>query len=307
MIIFSGVLVGSLGWAHPLVYIGLGFGFVLMLAVNFLSERPLREKWRFKLRYDHLLGTAIFSGVVLNLAMYAVTVQVFNFMSRVQSINVILAGIGLAPILLGAVASIWAAKRIEKLEILMAITAALVVVALPALWLSLLQPELSYLALVPALFLVGFGYVTGNSPRLLLLASSVPETLLATGQSIGSATASIGSALAYSFMVSLLEGFGVRAYVQTLEGLGLSEAQIAMRLTTLARVSEEFSVMALSESEIEVLQQIDFWLVKSYTTGLSQAMLVLAAVCLISAAVVYLALLRQRAEKARGAGGVNNP
>ena len=161
---------------------------------------------------------------------------------------------------------------------------------IPALVLSLLQPDISYWILLPCLILLGFGFILANSPSLLLLAASVPRNLAATVQSIGDATAHIGSALAYSFMMTLLEGFGMRAYVQALESFGLTEQQIAIRLSTLARASEEISVVVPAEEQTEFLQRIDFLIVQAYIIGLSRAMLVLAIVCLFSAAVVYIGL-----------------
>jgi MFS family permease len=290
LVIFGGVLSGSLGWTHPLVLASLGVGMALLLIVSWLSGQSLPEKWRFKLRYDRPLGIAIFAGVVLYLALYAISVQVFNFMSRVQNISVILSGIALAPILAGAYLSIQLARTTNRWGIRRVIAAGLVVVALPAFILSLLQPEMSYWALLPCLILLGFGFILANSPRVLLLAASVPQNLAATVQSIGDATAHMGSALAYSFMITLIEGFGMQAYVRTLETFGLTENQIAIRLTTLARASEEISIVAPSEEQTQFLQQIDFWIVQAYTVGLSRAMLILGIVCLFSAVVVYVGL-----------------
>lgn len=290
LIIFAGVLSGGLGWTNPLVLAGMGLGAALMLIVSWLSDRPLPDRWRFTLPYDRQLGVAIFGGVILYLAFYAIAVQVFNFLSRVQNISAIISGIALAPILAGALLSIQLARMTSRWEIRQAISAGLVLMGIPALVLSLLQPDLSYWVLLPCLILLGFGFILANSPRLLLLAASVPRNLAATVQSIGDATAHIGSALAYSFMMTLLEGFGMRAYVQALESFGFTEQQIAIRLSTLARASEEISVVVPAEEQTEFLQRIDFLIVQSYTIGLSRAMLVLAIVCLFSAAVVYIGL-----------------
>jgi MFS family permease len=294
LMIFAGVLSGALGWTNPLVLAGLVIGGALMLIVNWLSDQPLPDKWRFKLRYDRQLGVAIYSGVILYLVFYAISVQVFNFLSRVQNISAIISGIALAPILFGAILSVQLARSTNRLEMRQAISAGLVLMGIPALVLSLLQPDMSYWVLLPCLILLGFGFILANSPRLLLLAASVPRNLAATVQSIGDATAHIGSALAYSFMMTLLEGFGMRAYVQTLESYGFTEQQIAIRLSTLARASEEISVVVPAEEQAQFLQRIDFLIVQSYTTGLSRAMLVLAIVCLFSAAVVYIALRKTK-------------
>jgi DHA2 family methylenomycin A resistance protein-like MFS transporter len=290
LLIFAGLLSGGLGWTSPLVLAGFGIGGALILTMSWLSGRPLPEKWRFKLRYDRRLGIAIFAGVILNLALYAIAVQVFNFMSRVQNISPILSGIALAPIVAGALLSVQVVGMTSRWQMSQVMAAGLVVIGLSAMVLSFLQPDISYLVLLLCLLLLGFGFILGNSPRLLLLSASVPRSLAATVQSIGSATAHLGSALAYSFMMTLLEGFGMRAYLQTLESFGFNELQIAIRLTTLARASEEISIVAPSEEQAQFLQVIDHWIVRAYTIGLSQAMLVLGLVCLFSAAIVFIGL-----------------
>jgi DHA2 family methylenomycin A resistance protein-like MFS transporter len=294
LMIYAGVLSGGLGWTHPLVLTALALGAILIIVVTWLSGRPMPDRWKFRLRYDQRLGIAIFAGVILYLAFYAITVQVFNFMSRVQNISAIISGIALAPILAGAFISVLVVRLARRWEVGQVIAGGLVVIAVPALVLSLLQPDISYWVLLPCLLLLGFGFILGNSPRLLLLSASVPSSLAATVQSIGSATAHLGSALAYSFMMTLIEGFGTRAYVQTLESFGLSELQITNRLSTLAHASDEISVLAPTEEQTALFQQIDFWIVQAYTTGLSRAMLVLAAVCLISAAVVIVGLRKSQ-------------
>jgi hypothetical protein len=63
------------------------------------------------------------------------------------------------------------------------------------------------------------------------------------------------------------------------------------RVCILAR-SEEISIIAPSDEEVEIFRQIDFWIKRAYSTGLSRAMLVLAAVCLVSAVIVYIGLHR---------------
>jgi hypothetical protein len=82
----------------------------------------------------------------------------------------------------------------------------------------------------------------------------------------------------------------LRAYVQTLEEFGLSQAFITSRLFRLAEFGEQISVVSASDEQIDLLREIDFWLVQAYVTGLSRAMLVLGIVCLFSAAIVYVGL-----------------
>jgi DHA2 family methylenomycin A resistance protein-like MFS transporter len=294
LIIFAGVLSGGLGWTHPLVLVSFGLGAAILLLVSWLSGHKIFGKREFKLRYDRRLGVSIFSGVVLILALYGISIQVYNFMNWVQNISPVLSVFGLAPILIGAIFSIRMARWSSQREIGQVISAGFTLIGLTAFLLSLLQPGVSYLALLPCLLLLGFGFILANTARLLLLSRAVPESLAATVQSIGSATAHMGSALGYSFMITLIEGFGVQAYVQTLASLGLSEMQVALRLSNLARASEEISVLAPVDGQAEIMTEIDYWIRMAYTAGLSQAMLVLSAVCLFSAAVVYLGLRRSK-------------
>lgn len=215
----------------------------------------------------------------------------FNFLNKVLQYNLMIAGLAMTPILIGAlVQNSRVIRWTNQLGVRQAMSLGLVLVAIPALVLSLLNTPISHWILLPGLLLVGFGFILCNSQRLLLLNSSVPRKLAATAQSIGSATANLGGALAYSFMMTLVIGFGVRAYVQTLEELGLSQAFITSRLFRLAEFGEQISVLSTADENIDLLREIDYWLVQAYVTGLSRAMLVLGIVCLFSAAIVYVGL-----------------
>ena len=291
LMIYAGVLSGNLGWSHPLVLGGLALGGLVLLALAWLRGQRLPGKYRIKMVYRRELSMAIFAGVVLYLAFYAIVVQIFNFLNKVLQYNLMIAGLAMTPILIGAlVQNSRVIRWTNQLGVRQAMSLGLVLVAIPALVLSLLNTPISHWILLPGLLLVGFGFILCNSQRLLLLNSSVPRKLAATAQSIGSATANLGGALAYSFMMTLVIGFGVRAYVQTLEELGLSQAFITSRLFRLAEFGEQISVLSTADENIDLLREIDYWLVQAYVTGLSRAMLVLGIVCLFSAAIVYVGL-----------------
>lgn len=298
LIIYAGVLSGNLGWTHPLVLAGLALGGLILLSLAWLRGKRLPGKYSFKMVYGRELSMAIFAGVVLYLAFFAIVVQLFNYLNRVLQYNLVIAGLALTPILIGAlVQNSNVIRWTSQMGVRQAMALGLVLLAVPALAFSLLDTPISHWILLSGLLLVGFGFILCNSQRLLLLASSVPRNMAATVQSIGGATANLGGALAYSFMMTLVAGFGVRAYVQRLEEFGLSPAQITSRLFRLAEFGEQISVLSTSDEQIDLLREIDFWLVQAYVTGLSQAMLVLGIVCLFSAAIVYIGL------KGGGQGG----
>jgi MFS transporter, DHA2 family, methylenomycin A resistance protein len=291
LMIYAGVLSGSLGWTHPIVLWSFALGGIILLAVASLKNLRQLGKWRYRLIYGRELSVAVFAGIVLYLAFYAVVVQMFNYLSKVMQYDLAIASLAMTPVLIGAlIQNTKVIRWTSQLGVRQAMAAGLVLVALPTLALSLLQLDVSHWILLPCLLVVGFGFILCNSPRLLLLSSSVPKNLSATAQSIGSATANLGAALAYAFMMTLVAGFGMRAYIQTLESFNLTQAQIISRLLRLAEFGEQISVVFASEEQTDLLREIDFWLLKAYVTGLSRAMLVLGIVCLFSAAIVYIGL-----------------
>lgn len=169
-------------------------------------------------------------------------------------------------------------------------------VAIPAVGLYFLEPDLPYWVIASFLVVLGFGFILGNSPRLILLTFSLPLDLIATVQSIGSAIAHLGGALAYSFMLTLLEGFGRQAYVKLLKTTGLSSEEITNRILSLATANEEISLVIPPKVQTEILQDVDYFLKRAYLMGLSQTMLVIAGVCVLSAIVVYVGLRNQKNE-----------
>ena len=137
-------------------------------------------------------------------------------------------------------------------------------------------------------------------PRLVLLFKSVPSDLIATVQSIGSATAQMGSALAYTFMMTLLERFTNNAYVKMLGSSGLSNETIAERITQLVTASESLPLAISQHQRVQLLQNVEPLLKEAYVTGISQTMLALAGVCVIGAAFVHFGLRDNKALDVEG-------
>lgn len=291
MVIFAAVLAIGLRWTHPLVFVCVSIGIILMLTLKWLDGIRLPENLRFRLLLSRRLNIAILTGIIHSITMMAIVNQMLNFFTEVQGINVLVAALGLSPILVGAIfLSGLAARLTLRLGLARALSASLVLAALPPAIFSMLSPNISYWVLLPFLLLVGFGFILGNSPRLLLLFSSVPQGLSATVQAIGSATSQLGGGLAYSFMLTLMESYFWRAYIDQLQAHGLTYAQITSRLLSIVEASNELALILPGEQPSEVRQQIELLLHQAYVSGLSFAMLALAGVCLLSAAIVYLSL-----------------
>jgi MFS family permease len=294
-IIFGVVLAGSLGWSSPLVLSTLAAGGAILLALVWLRGHPLREEWRFVLRFERSLTVAIVAGVILNLALYAVAVQIFGFLQRVQDYGLFPAGLRLTPILIGPLLLGALASRLSvRVGMRGALLVGLLLVAASAVGFGFLQPDVSYWALAPLLALLGLGFIIGNAPYLLLLSSSVPRDLTATVQAVGRTSAQLGGALAYAFMLTLIAGFGRQAFVRSAQAAGVTPAGIEQQLSSLAAIAGDTSLVLGPEVELQVLEWIAPGVNLAYTVGLSRAMWVLGGLCMFGAALVWVMLPGKR-------------
>jgi MFS family permease len=296
-VIFGVVMSGSLGWSSPLVLGTLAAGGAILLALVWLRGHPPGENWRFVLRFERRLTVAILAGVILNLGLYAVAVQIFGFLQRVQDYDVLRAGLRLAPILIGPLLLGAVASRLSvRAGMRGALSVGLLLVAVSAAGFGFLQPDISYWVLAPLLALLGLGFIIGNAPYLLLLSSSVPHDLAATVQAVGRTTAQLGGALAYALMLNLIADFGTQAFVRSAEAAGVTPAGIEQQLSSLAAIAGDISLVLGPEVERQVLEWIAPGVDLAYTVGLSRAMWVLAGLCVFGAALVWVGLPGKQTE-----------
>lgn len=287
-LLFSGILQSGIGWKHPAVLVSFVLGGGLLLGLNRLSTVSKSKPWEFTLYYQRQLSITLFAGIVLHIALFAVLVQTYNFLYKVEEISPVTAAFALSPFLLGALMLGSLATRMNaRIGMRDTLAAGLIAVAIPAIGLYLLKPGLSYWVIMPFLVLLGFGYILGNAPRLILLNASVPFNLSATIQSISSATVQLGSALAYSLVLTLLQGFTENAYVELLGNIGLSPSATYEQVAQLAAIGESFPLIV---PRTLFLRGVDSLIKDAYVTGISQAMLVLAGVCILCAIVVHFGL-----------------
>jgi DHA2 family methylenomycin A resistance protein-like MFS transporter len=301
-VIFALVLAGIVGWTNIWVLFILGTGIVIMVGVDRFERIPLGdERWRYHLGFKRQLGVAIVAGVMLNLVLYSVTAQIYSFLNRVQNYDLLAAAIRLAPVLVGAVVfGAIAAQLTIRLGARNALSLGLLVTAAAATGFSLLQPNLPYWILALLLVAVGFGFILGNTPRLLLLNAAVPYGLIATAQAIGSATAQLGGALAYALMLYLTQGFGLQVLTGLVQGSGLNVTEAALQLESLSVSVDSLSLLQTSPVQMTIAERLVPGFHLAYTKGLSQAMLVLAGVCVVAAVLVQVVLLGTSASNTEG-------
>jgi MFS family permease len=240
---------------------------------------------------------AILAGVILNLALYAVATQIFNFLQRVQGYDLFIAGLRLAPILIGPLLlGALASSLSVRVGVRGALAVGLLLGAASSAGFGFLQPDISYWALAALLALLGLGFIIGNAPYLLLLSSSVPRDLAATVQAVGRTTAQLGGALAYALMLNLIAGFGLQAFVRSAEAAGVTPAGTQQQLWSLAAIAGDTSLVLGPEVELQLLERIAPGVDWAYTVGLSRAMWVLAGLCVFGAVLVWVGLPGKRGE-----------
>ena len=117
-----------------------------------------------------------------------------------------------------------------------------------------------------------------------------PPDLSAIVQAVGRTTSQLGGALAYALMLALIAGFGSRAFVRLVGSTGVSQAEVAQEVSSLAVAAGDTSLVLASEAEIRALDLIAPGFKLAYTIGLSRAFLVLAGMCVFGAAIVRFGL-----------------
>jgi hypothetical protein len=281
------VLAITLGWSHFLVLGTLAAGIALLLALLSLQAKLVDEHWRVAIKFEGQLTQAVIAGIILNLALYAVTTQVFHFLQQVRGRNLLSAGLALAPIVIGPVLLGAVAGRLTaRIGARDALSVGLALVGVAAAGFGLLLPDIPYWALALFLALLGLGFIIGNAPYLILLSTSVPPDLEATVQAIGRSTSMLGSGLAYALILSLIAGFGQQAFVSSAESAGLSQTAIQEQLQSAALAAGDFSLVLATEAELKVLEWVTPGIEAAYALGLERAMLVLAVLCGLGAILV---------------------
>ena len=291
-LIFGLVLGGSLGWSHPLVLTTLAVGAAILFALLWLQRKPLeKEEWRFVLRFERSLTIAVVAGVILNLALYAISVQILNFLIRIQHFSSFPALLRLSPILIGPILLGALAGRLAKrVGVRSALSIGLLLVAVAAAGFGFLQPHISYWALAGLLVLLGLGFIVGNAPYLILLSWSVPRDLAATVQAVGRTTTQLGSALAYAFMLNLIAAFGQEAFLPSGGLPSLSQEFVEEKLWSLAAAAGDALLAFMPQAEVQIVGWVSPAFERAYTVGLSRAMLVLAGLCVFGAVLVRVGL-----------------
>jgi MFS family permease len=215
---------------------------------------------------------AILSGVAWNFAQSVVQLQTSNFWQLVQHFNTSQVALAQAPMLLcfgvgGVVAGRWLAPGRRTRQIMLLGS---VVLVLGLLLLASVQATSPYIALLPALILVGLGLALIAVPQSALFVQEAPAAFFGAVTAFRTTCGQLGFALGFAVSGALVNGFGASSFRLRLLELGLPANTIpALLMRARAFLNHGVPPLgSLSASELErVIRQ-------AYATGLGGALVV---------------------------------
>lgn len=288
---YGGLLLLALGLSAALPYMFLALGIIGLLLIHRFEQHPISEAWRYTIYRERPLAIAIVTGIVLVLALKTVFSNLYYFFTGIQDVSVLGATFLLLPVLFGGILLGGLAVRVANSRSEhVAIAAGMAIIGVAVAGLAIMAPDVPYLLLVPSLLVLGLGFVLANTPRLLLLARSVPDRLDASVQAIGVATAAVGGALAYSVTLGLINFFTQRIYAESLTRLGAGDAFINEQLARVDGIVQASEGLLMPEQQASLVAALVPAYEAAFVVALARMMLVLAVICFGVALLAYLGL-----------------
>jgi MFS transporter, DHA2 family, multidrug resistance protein len=277
--------------------VGLAIAVVATMVLIVLSVQTRGDALGRTLPNKRALAVVIVAGVVLSVAVGGVLLQLTNFyttIDRYGPVRMILAISPLAPGIL--VGGLLAGRLMRPVGARTLVSASLALMGLALVGLSFISPALSYWWLILPTFFFGLGFNTANTCVLDTILSLVARDLAGSAVGVNEAVGRIGGAIGPIFTGTLLLNYGGLLYLNRLRAAGLTPNQITQARDALNMMLRNTTPPNVSP---EILQRLLASYHAAYTTGLHDTFLLVAALCLLSAAFVWLVMPKHVAEPAR--------
>jgi MFS family permease len=295
MFAISSVTAGS--YAGRYLVVGLAISAVAIIVLIILSVLTQGGALGRTLQNKRALAVVIVTGVVLSIAVGGVLLQLTNFyttIDRYGPVRMILAISPFAPGIL--VGGLLAGRLMRPLGARTLISASLALMGLALVGLSFISPTLSYWWLILPTFFFGLGFNTANTIVLDTILSLVARDLAGSAVGVNEAVGRIGGAIGPIFTGTLLINYGGLLYLNQLRAAGLTSSQITQAKNALNMMLRNTTPPNIST---DILQRLIASYHAAYTTGLHDTFLFVAALCIVSAAFVWLVMPKHVAEPAR--------
>ena len=194
------------------------------------------------------------------------------------------------------VGGLLAGRLTRPLGVRTLISAGLALMGLALVGIAFISPTISYWWLILPFFLFGLGFNAANTCVLDTILSLVSDDLAGAAAGVNEAVGRIGGALGPLFTGTLLIQFGGLLYLNRLRAAGLTPAQIEQAREALNMVLRNATPPDIAPA---ILQRLVASYQEAYVTGLQDAILLVAAVCVGGAVFVWLVMPKHVAEPAK--------
>lgn len=287
-------------WRNPIT---LAAGVVGVLGVALLlywSQRPGQDGVRRRVNrvpWQRLSLLLLISGT-LSFALSGYVLQLYQYFFTVQQRSGLIAGLALAPIVLGNLFTLrWASRFALTQPRYLVVGSGLGAMGVAMLLTALVRPNLPYLVLVLPMVLFGLGFLVASAAWTHYFFSALPADLCGMSAGINRAAGLIGGGLAGVVLTTVVEFTGIVNFKLRIADLGLNAEQQALALRTLdtlLRSSLTADELAQAPGGFVALGLMDAYR-EAYSAAISAALFVAAAVCLVGGALAWL-WLRSGAE-----------
>ncbi len=291
LIIFGLALAGARGtWRNPGTIAASGAGLLGMLILSLWPRLTLEWGGRTQAGppLRHLLALLLLVSATLSFALSGFSLRLYGFFATVQQLPPALAGLALAPILVGsALALPWAARIAFQQPPRIVVCSSIVAMALAMGLSALARPTTPYLWLVPTMVLFGLGFLLASTVWNNIFLSALPADLVGVSSGISKAAGLTGGALAGVVLGAVAQQIGLNDFARRISRLGLSDEQQNRAISALNEVLQQ-GIIA-SEGDPQVIVQLTLLSLyrDAYSMGIAAALLVAAALCLVTATIAW--------------------
>jgi MFS family permease len=301
--------IGMLSLVYAIVAVAGGWGqapeaaaIVGVLSLLWAASRLARDTTHLRLPNVpfRVVGLTLLIGGVLGLAQSGSLLQLSNFLKGVQDYGDLQSGLALAPFVLATFVASMATgvlltRRFRGHTIDLAvfrrpIVLGLGLVTIALLLLGMLQVDSGYLVIGVALALLGAGASMANVPRTDLLFRSVRADRVGVSAGLNGSGALLGEALGNIAVTTMIALSGASAWQAQLVEAGMTpDAAEAAYEGAQRAIFLETAHPYIEPSFLDVAQLIPGW-DEVFTSGFTDAMIVLAIIAAGAAAVGYVGL-----------------
>ena len=285
MFALSAVTAGS--YALRYLFIGLGIAVVATVVLIVLTVQTRGDALGRSMPHKRALAAAVVAGVVLSMAIGGILLQLTSFYTTIDGYGPVRMILAIAPVAPGILAGgLLAGRLMGQLGARVLISGSLALMALASAGISFLTPMISYWWVIGPIFFFGLGFNLANTCVLDTILSLVARDLSGAAAGVNEAIGRIGGAIGPIVTGTLLLRFGGLLFLTQLKAAGLTDAQRAQARSALNAMLRNTPPNVSPEIVRRLLASYH----AAYVTGLHHTILVVAAVCLVSALFVWLVM-----------------